>query len=61
MILRTLALMALLVAIAPALAQDRPEKREIGPDEIKALQQQLSAIAALQGKTPEELAQFIKM
>ena len=57
MTLRLLALLALFMAV-PAAAQ---EKREIGPDEIKALQQQLSAIAAFQGKSPEEIEKLLKM
>jgi hypothetical protein len=57
---RLLALLVFACAV-PAAAQDRPDKREIGPEEIQALQQQLAAIAALQGKTPEELEKFLKM
>lgn len=61
MVVRKFALLVLLLMAFPAFAQEAREKRQIGPDEIKALQEQLAAIAALQGKTPEEIEKLMKL
>ncbi len=58
---RMLALLILGLISFSLSAQDRPERREITQEEIQNLQQQLSAIAALQGKTPEELQKLFKL
>ncbi len=56
----TLLSMALLLGLCAGTAVAQPDKGEVTPEQIQSLRQQLAALAALQGMTPEQVQELAR-